>query len=175
MILSSGGASESIDNWTALLLPEENHSCQCSKDKVKYHVEEEDANSSFEAKLATSLEHCKSRRSSAEGNLFKTKLALVIEDAEANDMNDKSIKQLSGDANDSKIDRGALDCSESINIMDFGVDHLRPAGSFQFLGMSESTFDSMMTSCVDNERFLPWRAHLHLESITDLALKSSTE
>ncbi len=39
--------------------------------------------------------------------------------------------------------------------MDFGVDHWRPASSFQFVGMSESTFDSMMTSCVDSECFFP--------------------
>ncbi len=111
MILLSGGAGESIDNQTAASLSKENHNSRCSKDEVKYHIEEEDANSSFEAELATSLEHCKSRRLSAEGNSFETKLALVIEDAEANDMNGESIKQLSGDANEGKIDRGALDCS----------------------------------------------------------------
>ncbi len=66
MILSFGGDGECIDNQTAALLPKDNHNSQCSKDKVEYHVEEEDVNSSFEAKLAMSLEHCKSRRLSAE-------------------------------------------------------------------------------------------------------------
>ncbi|KAL3827321.1 hypothetical protein ACHAXA_005067 [Cyclostephanos tholiformis] len=162
------------DNRTASSLPEENHNGRCGEDEVKYHGEEEDANSSFEAKLATSFERRNSRRISAEGDSFKTNLTLVIEDAEADDKNDESIKRLSGDANDGAIDRGTSDFSESINIMDFGVDHWRSASSFQSLE-SESTLDSNLTSCVDSEGFLPWRAHPRRGSNTDSALKSSTK
>ena len=45
----------------------------------------------------------------------------------------------------------------SIDIMDFGVSPLR--NSFLSLDLSQSSVDSITSSCVNSDGFLPWQRH----------------
>ena len=96
-----------------------------------------------------------SRRLSGRGASFKSKLKFVVEDTEA-DMNDKLITRLSVDGNDYSINTSMSDLGGSINIMDFGVSSRR--NSLLSLD-SSSSLDSITSSCVDSDGFLPWKRH----------------
>jgi hypothetical protein len=165
-----GGGPAEDDNRTSPPVEDRNDNGRDGKDEGDLNSEEGDAESSFEAKLTTSLRR-KSRRLSFGGNSFKSKLALVDEDAEADHiMNDESIERLSGDANGGYKNRVASELSESINIMDFGVDNWRRGSlhsSEMSEYMSESTLDvSLTSSCVDSEGFLPWRREESSQSLS---------
>jgi len=67
------------------------------------------------------------------------------------------ITRLSGDANDFSNNKSMSDFSASVNMMDSGVSSRR--NSFFSLDASESSVDSIMSSCVDSDGFLPWRRH----------------
>ena len=96
-----------------------------------------------------------SRRLSGRGASFKSKLKFVVEDTEA-DMNDKLITRLSVDGNDYSINTSMSELGGSINIMDFGVSSRR--NSLLSLD-SSSSLDSITSSCVDSDGFLPWKRH----------------
>ncbi|KAL3774609.1 hypothetical protein ACHAW5_009803 [Stephanodiscus triporus] len=186
-----GGGDPSKDGErTASSHPEENHNARGGEEEIKCPGEEEDANSSFEAALAASQSdqkgRCKSRRLSTRGGLFKSSLKFVVEDAEA-EMNEM-VKRLSEDANDKNVSnsmKSKSEFSDSVNIMDFGVDPRRPS----FLVCLDSSVSSRSSvDSGDEDVFLPWRRdaspsssltsgpnhHPRRGSNNDGALKTST-
>ena len=58
----------------------------------------------------------------------------------------------------------------SIDIMDFGVSPLR--NSFLSLDLSHSSEDSITSSCVNSDGFLPWQRHESGENASFLSLSS---
>ena len=170
--MRGGGGPSEDDERTASTHRKENHNCRGEEDEIKSPGEEEDTNSSFEACLVASIPDLKARRASRRlsarsGASFKSKLKFVIEDAES-DVNGKLITRLSGDANDFSNNKSMSDFSASVNMMDFGVSSRR--NSFFSLDASESSVDSITSSCVDSDGFLPWRRH---ESEDDASSSSS--
>jgi hypothetical protein len=159
--MRGGGGPSEDDEWTTSTHRKENHNGRGGEDDIKSPGEEEDTNSSFEACLVASIPDLKARRtprrlSARSGASFKSKLKFVIEDVEA-DLNGKLIKRLSGDANDDSNHNSMSDFSASVNMMDFGVSSRR--NSLFSLDASESSVDSITSSCVDSDGFLPWRRH----------------
>ena len=159
--MRGGGGPSDDDERTASTHRKENHNGRGGEDDIKSPGEEEDTNSSFEACLVASIPDLKARRtprrlSARSGASFKSKLKFVIEDVEA-DLNGKLIKRLSGDANDDSNHNSMSDFSASVNMMDFGVSSRR--NSLFSLDASESSVDSITSSCVDSDGFLPWRRH----------------
>jgi hypothetical protein len=156
-----GGGPSEDDKRTASLHHKENRNGQGGEEDTKSPGEEEDTNSSIEMALAASMPQHKGRRTSRSftsrgpSASFKSKLKFVVED-EA-DIYDKLITRLSGDANDFSNNKSISNFSGSINIMDFGVSFRR--NSVLSLDSSQSSVDSITSSCVDSDGFLPWRRH----------------
>ena len=157
-----GGSPSEDDKRTASLHHKENRDGQGGEDDIKSHGEEEDTNSNIEMALAASMPQHKGRRTSRSftsrgpSASFKSKLKFVVEDVES-DVNGKLIKRRSGVANDFSNNNSISTFSGSINIMDFGVSFRR--NSVLSLDSSQSSVDSITSSCVDSDGFLPWRRH----------------
>ena len=168
-----GGSPSEDDKRTASLHHKENRDGQGGEDDIKSHGEEEDTNSNIEMALAASMPQHKGRRTSRSftsrgpSASFKSKLKFVVEDVES-DVNGKLIKRRSGVANDFSNNNSISTFSGSINIMDFGVSFRR--NSVLSLDSSQSSVDSITSSCVDSDGFLPWRRH---ESEDDASSSSS--
>ena len=156
-----GGGPFEDDERTASTHRKENHNGQGGLDDIKSPGEEQDTNSCIEMALPASMTQHKGRHtlrsftSRGPSASFKSKLKFVIEDEV--DFNDKLITRLSGDANDDYNNKSMSDFSASINMMDFGVSSRR--NSLFSLDASESSVDSITSSCVDSDGFLPWRRH----------------
>ena len=156
-----GGGPSDDDERTASTHRKENHNGQGGLDDIKSPGEEQDTNSCIEMALPASMTQHKGRHtlrsftSRGPSASFKSKLKFVIEDEV--DFNDKLITRLSGDANDDNNNKSMSDFSASVNMMDFGVSSRR--NSLFSLDASESSVDSITSSCVDSDGFLPWRRH----------------